>query len=265
MRPRISFNGVMVLAALAVAGGRAEGPVTVSVPAGDYAPLLRSRDAPETMPVAAFRADVHPVTNAEYLEFVRANPRWRRSNVSRLFADEQYLAQWKGDLEPGPFAYPDAPVVRISWFAARAYAAAREGALPTIAQWERMAAVGIGRSVARDDPLVQQLIGEWFARPTPDRLPSVKRGRPNQLGVHDLFGLVWEWVDDFNTALVTGESRADPGLERNLFCGAGSIGARDKTDYAAFMRAGYRSSLRAAYCVPNLGFRCVYPISNHEN
>jgi formylglycine-generating enzyme required for sulfatase activity len=57
--------------------------------------------------------------------------------------------------------------------------------------------------------------------------------------------------------MVTGESRADSGLERNLFCGSAAAGARDLTNYPAFMRAGMRSSLRANYVVPNLGFRCA--------
>jgi formylglycine-generating enzyme required for sulfatase activity len=88
----------------------------------------------------------------------------------------------------------------------------------------------------------------------------VGSGQPNYFGVRDLLSLVWEWVDDFNTALVTGESRADTGLERTLFCGAGAAGARDLDNYPAFMRAGLRSSLRASYVVPNLGFRCAQSI-----
>jgi formylglycine-generating enzyme required for sulfatase activity len=88
----------------------------------------------------------------------------------------------------------------------------------------------------------------------------VGSGQPNYFGVRDLLSLVWEWVDDFNTALVTGESRADTGLERTLFCGAGAAGARDLENYPAFMRAGMRSSLRASYVVPNLGFRCAQSI-----
>jgi len=65
-------------------------------------------------------------------------------------------------------------------------------------------------------------------------------------------------VVDFNTAMLTGDSRADSGgLERGLFCGAGSQGARDAADYPAFMRLGFRSSLQASYCVHNLGFRCA--------
>jgi len=65
-------------------------------------------------------------------------------------------------------------------------------------------------------------------------------------------------VLDFNTAMVTGDSRADSGgLERGLFCGAGAQNARNMDNYPAFMRFGFRSSLEANYCVHNLGFRCA--------
>jgi formylglycine-generating enzyme required for sulfatase activity len=90
-----------------------------------------------------------------------------------------------------------------------------------------------------------------------DALPPVRSTFRNVFGIWDMHGLVWEWVSDFNTALVTGESRADSGLDRQLFCGSGSSGASDFSDYAAFMRYAYRSSLRGNYTVANLGFRCA--------
>ena len=40
------------------------------------------------------------------------------------------------------------------------------------------------------------------------------------------------------------------------FCGSGSIGVSDATDYPAFMRYALRSSLKANYTVENVGFRC---------
>ncbi len=252
---RLLFVGLFVT--LSVPGAVDEQSGRVWVPDGEFAPLLRSRDEPEVVPVPGFWMDVHPVTNLQYLAFVQTHPEWARSRVMRLFADEQYLAHWAGDFELGPGAPPDAPVVLVSWFSARAYAESRDARLPTIAEWERTAAVGIETDNARTDPAVAAVLAKWFSSPGGGPLPDVGDGLPNRLALHDLFGLVWEWVEDFNTALVTGESRADTGLERNLFCGAGSVGARDNTDYPAFMRAGFRSSLRAAYCVPNLGFRCV--------
>ncbi len=230
------------------------------VPAGSYAPLLRMKDEPATVPVAAYWLDARPVTNAEFLEFVSAHPQWRRSRVGPLFADRGYLADWAGDLELGPGVPADAPVVRVSWFAARAFAKAQGKRLPTTAEWERAAAAGFATADGSAEPEFKRSVLAWLARPTPSPLPTAGSGRPNFFGLRDLHGLVWEWVDDFNTAMTTGESRADTGLERDLFCGAGAAGARDASDYPAFMRAGMRSSLKANYTVPNVGFRCAQSI-----
>ena len=233
----------------------------VLIPAGFYAPLIRTKDEPERVPVASFWLDVQPVTNAEFLAFVRANPKWQRSRVSPLFADPGYLGDWAGDTVLGPRLPEAAPVVRVSWFAARAYAAWAGKRLPTTAEWERAAAAGCTTADGATEAGFPARVLAWFARPTPDPLPAVGLGEPNFFGARDLLGLVWEWVDDFNTAMVSGESRGDTGLERTLFCGAGAAGARDLTNYPAFMRAGLRSSLRASYAVPNLGFRCAQSLS----
>lgn len=256
---------VLAGVAAALAGVRAEEPAPadrvpagmVRIPAGVYAPLLRTKDEPERVPVAGFLLDERPATNREFLAFVQAHPQWRRSAVSPLFADTGYLGDWAGDLELGPRAPADAPVVRVSWFAARAFARALGKRLPTTAEWERAAQAGFVSVEGAAEPGFTAGVLAWFTRPTPPTFPAAGSGRPNVFGARDLFGLVWEWVDDFNTAMVTGESRADSGLERDLFCGAGAASARDPSDYAAFMRAGFRSSLRANYAVPNLGFRCA--------
>jgi sulfatase modifying factor 1 len=229
----------------------------VVIPAGSYAPLIRSKDEPERVAVAAYWLDERPVTNGEFLAFVRAQPKWQRSSVSPLFADTGYLADWAGDTELGPQMAAGAPVVRVSWFAARAYAAWAGKRLPTTAEWERAAAAGFTTAEGAGEAGFAAHALAWFSRPTPDHWPAAGSGRANFFGARDLLNLVWEWVDDFNTAMVSGESRGDTGLERTLFCGAGAAGARDLNNYPAFMRAGLRSSLRASYVVPNLGFRCA--------
>lgn len=244
----------------------AHGPVRsggamVTLPAGTYQPVTRAEKDPAVIEVPAFRLDVLPVTNAEFLAFVTAHPQWRRSRVSPLFADETYLRHWAGDLELGPTAPPDAPVVHVSWFAARAYARARDCRLPSLAEWELAGAAGYTTPVGRNEPAFMQDLYAWLSAPTPEMTASVDSARASFHGVRGLHGLVWEWVDDFDTAMVTGESRVDAARDQNLFCGGAAAGSTDPSDYAAFMRQALRSSLKARQTTVSLGFRCAADLS----
>lgn len=233
-------------------------PNMVRVPAGFYTPLFRSPTEPKEIRVNAFLLDIAPVTNEQFLEFVRASPSWQRSRVKRLFADEGYLRHWAGDLDFGtdPLAARQ-PATHVSWFAAKAYCAWRGGRLPTTAEWEFAASAGFDRADGTNDARFVAALNRWYATPSPKKLPAVASGRTNFFGLHDLHGLVWEWTSDFNSALVTGDARGDTGLDRQLFCGSGSQGASDRANYPGFMREAFRSSLKANYTVPNLGFRCA--------
>ncbi len=232
----------------------------VSVPAGIYRPLFRGPDDLREVPVKALWLEEAPVTNTDFLEFVRQNPQWRRSRVARLFADSGYLRHWAGDLDPGPGATDLQPVVDVSWFAAKAYATWKGRRLLTTAEWELAASIGPDHRAGTNDPGFLRAIQHWYVTPTPAVLPVVKTRRPNLDGVHDLHGLIWEWTADFNSALVSGDARGDTGLDRQLFCGAGSLGATDRSNFPAFMRFGFRSSLKASYTLPNLGFRCALDV-----
>ena len=257
LRPCHRWFAFMAFSGAAIAVARPSPAGMALIPPGDYKPVFRTADAPASLSVPAFYLDIQPVTNAEFLAFVRAEPKWRRSQASPIFADPGYLGDWMGDLELGPRVPADSPVVLVSWFAAKAYAHWRGRRLPTTAEWERAEAAGYTTAVGANEAAYRKAVLGWFAAPAPMPLPAVDSGRPNFYGVRDLIDLVWEWVDDFNSALLTGESRSDSQLDSNLFCGAAAAGARSFTDYPAFMRMGFRSSLRASYVMPNLGFRCA--------
>jgi formylglycine-generating enzyme required for sulfatase activity len=254
-----SLPGVSAaLLLFAAPAAEAEAPAgMVAVPTGVYRPLLRGEKDPKEVPVPAFAIDTIPVTNANFLEFVRARPQWQRSQVKRLFADPGYLQHWAGDLDFGPPENGAKPVVSVSWFAAKAYAAWKGGRLPTTAEWEYVANVGFASVDGAREPEFMRALIAWYSTPTPDALPPVGVNRANFFGIHDLHGLVWEWTSDFNSTFVSGDARDDTGLDRQFFCGAGSLGASDRANYPAFMRFGFRSSLKAAYTVHNLGFRCA--------
>lgn len=245
----------IVLAALLL--GKAFGSDLMPVPAGVYRPLFAGENDLKEIPVSRFLMAAAPVTNGEFLEFVTENPQWRRSKVKRLFADENYLKHWSGDTELGTACDAAQPVTWISWFASKSYAAWKGVRLPTTAEWELAANIGFTQLDGPKEPEFKQAIARWYGSPSPAALPAAGSGRANLHGIRDLHGLVWEWTSDFNSAIVTGDARGDTGLERQLFCGAGSLGAKDTSNYPAFMRFGFRSSLKAAYTVHNLGFRCA--------
>ena len=223
------------------------------LPAGEYLPLYMKD--PKPRPVAAFSLDVQPVTNAEFLEFVRANPKWQRSKVKRIFADKNYLKHWIADLVLGEGVAPDSPVTNISWFTARAFLKSKGKRLPSTDEWEYAASADETRANATDDPKFTARLLEWYGKPGGTALPSVKVAPENFYGTRALHGYVWEWVGDFNNSMVTGESRGDTGIDRKLYCAGGALGATDTRNYAAFMRYAFRSSLKGNYTVPNLGFR----------
>lgn len=260
---RVSLVAILLAGLVRMSAQTTAGPSVVVpdgmvvIPAGTYHPLFRTATEPKDVPIQAFALDKLPVTIGQYLSFVRANPRWRRSQVKALFADASYLKNWASDLDPGPAVPLNTPVTFVSWFAAKAYAQAQGKRLPTVAEWEYAAGASPTRVDGENDPAFRRDVLRWYTTlgGTPG---AVGTGAANIWGVQDLHGLIWEWVLDFNSAMVTGDSRADSaGLERGLFCGGGAQGARDVANYPAFMRLGFRSSLSANYCVGSLGFRCA--------
>ena len=233
------------------------------IPSGRYAPLFRAETDPKQIEIPAFLLDAAPVTNGDFLEFLRANPKWQRSQVKRLFADRDYLKLWSSDLDPAPCP-TNAPVVFVSWFAAKAYAQWKGKRLPTTAEWEFAANASPLRPDGENDPAFMNSLRQWYATPAPPSLPLVRQQPANFYGLHDMHGLIWEWVADFSTAMVTGDARGDTGLDRQLFCGSGSEGSKDRDNFPAYMRYGFRSSLKANYTVHNLGFRCAKSIEPSE-
>lgn len=230
------------------------------IPSGFYTPLYTDSSNTQSIKVDSFLIDRYPVTNKEFLKFVKENPKWQRSKVSSLFSDDNYLIRWESDTVLGQKAEPNSPVTNISWFAAKAFAKYHNKRLPSVAEWE-LAGMADEYSInGYDNSEYISRILSWYSKPSSAALPEVGSVFKNYYGVYDMHGLVWEWVSDFFNALVTGESRANNGINRNLFCGSGSIGATDFKNYPAFMRFAFRSSLKGNYTTDNLGFRCAKDI-----
>jgi formylglycine-generating enzyme len=249
----IAFALLLSLAA-PVAALATPGPEMARIGRGSYTPLFVSGS--RRVQVDAFAMDRYPVTRADYLGFVQANPRWRRDRAGRAVAGPRYMAGWEGPLSPGTGADLRRPVTDVSWFAARAYCGWRGKRLPSTDEWEYAAAADERtRDASRSAAFIQRLLQLYTSRRgQPGAVGSTFR---NAHGVWDLHGLIWEWTGDFNSVMVTSDSRATSSRDHQLFCAAGVIGATDPNNYPAFLRYGVRAGLEGRTTTGGLGFRCA--------
>ena len=250
--------GVLRICLLITSATLAQETTMARIEAGTYIPLYGNDTV--AVQVDAFLLDKYPVRLKDYLQFVKKNPMWKRSNVKSIFADNGYLKSWESDIVLGDELNENAAVNYVSWFAAKAYCECQGKRLPTLDEWEYVAMADAFKKDARKDVKYTEEILSWYETPNTAQR-SVGQGQPNYWGVYDMHDLVWEWTMDYNSVMLSGESRRDVDSDQNLFCGAASIGATDLMNYAAFMRYAFRGSIKARYAVKNLGFRCASDIN----
>ncbi|MGZ5242354.1 MAG: formylglycine-generating enzyme family protein [Bacteroidia bacterium] len=229
----------------------------VRIPEGYYKPFYKTEGI-DSVKINAFDMDAYPVTNAQFLAFVKANPKWAKSAVTATFADKGYLKSWKDDLDIGDTSLVNRPVTNVSWFAALAYSKWLGKRLPTIYEWEYAATADLVWPKKATGKEKNKIILKWYGKPNPAQFPKVGTVNKNAFGVYDMYGSIWEWVQDFTSVVVANDARG--GLDPGIFCGSGAFGTLNPLDYATFMRFAFRNSLKAPYTVENLGFRCVKDI-----
>ena len=214
----------LMLAVVWIAASAAAGAVDdyAFIKGGEFETALKYEDTSGTVRVPPFRMMTRPVTNAEFLAFVKLHAQWQRGRVATVFANDGYLAHWASAMRVDA-SQSLQPVTRVSWYAAAAYCEAQGARLPRWVEWEYVAAADATRRDARRDPKWREQILAWYSRPSSSALPAVDTEAPNVYGVRALHGVVWEWVDDVGAMLVDADNRNQ-----------GDAGA-----YAFFVLAGY--------------------------
>ena len=229
----------------------------VHIPAGDFRSVIPEVEGDNLVAVAEFLVQETPVTNAEFLRFVLHRPDWQRGKAVSLFVDGQYLSAWASPISLAPQSGPQQPVTQVSWFAADAYCEWQGARLPSWYEWEYVAAANDSMADARALPEWRQKILSWYSQAGGEPIVDVRSSPENYYQIFDTHGLIWEWVDDFNAFLVTGDNREQGGADQLQFCGAGAITMQEKENYAVLMRVAMLSALEARYTTRNLGFRCA--------
>jgi ergothioneine biosynthesis protein EgtB len=229
----------------------------------------------ERVGVAEFHADVFPVINAQYLEFVRAGGydnaslwndadwKWRHQaalqhpHYWRKSGDQWFWHAMFAEI-PLPLAWP----VYVSHAEASAYARWAGKKLPTESQWHRIAygsADGNEREYPWGDALPARALGNFDFRswdPTPvDAHPAGS----SSFGVDDLVGNGWEWTSTPFAPLAGFEPFPFyPGYSANFFDGQHFVmkGGSPRTA-ACMLRRSFRNWFQPHYPYMYAKFRCV--------
>ena len=185
----------------------------VLISEGDFEMGSDDGDAdPDEQPVHtvfldAYYIDENEITNAQFKEFVLANPEWQKNKIDEKFGNENYLNDWNGN------NYPDQegehPVRYVSWYAAMAYAVWVDKRLPTEAEWEKASRGGLkGKKYPWGNQIngTRANYGKNIGHTTP-----VGKYPPNDYGVYDTSGNVWEWcLDAFEANYYANSPRKNP-------------------------------------------------------
>ena len=187
----------------------------------------------------SYRISIYPVTNSEYLEFLKAN--WLDYSI-----EFEYLCSQK----------PNHPVTNISWDETLHYCKCIGGELPTEAQWEK-ASRGKGKIYPWGDKFneiycnIENRIGESVA------VDSFESG-VSPYGCYQMSGNVWEWclddyIDDFYKKRDSKSSNPIAVTESDTKVIRG--GGFDFVKSSA--RSSYRYYARRNHKSDNIGFRIV--------
>ena len=198
-----------------------DGGEMVLIPAGEFQMGSNDSDAWDnekpvhTVYVDAFYMDVDKVTNAQYKEFVDANPEWGKDRIPSSYHNGNYLKDWSGNSYPN--GKGNHPVVYVSWYGAMAYAQWAGKRLPTEAEWEKAARGGlVGKRYPWGDSIDSSKAN--YGRNVGDTTP-VGSYPPNGYGLYDMAGNIWEWCLDAYKK----EDFYKKSPRRNPIAGAGSI------------------------------------------
>ncbi len=256
----------------------------VLIPAGEFQMGSDDRDAfndekpIHTVFVDAFYMDKYPVTNAQFKNFLNENPQWRKplkwyesgkidiAKIARKYHDGEHLKHWNRYVYLRKEA--DHPVTWVSWYAAMAYSQWAGKRLPTEAEWEKAARGGLTGEKYPWGSTIDASYLNFDANIS--KTTAVGKYPPNNYGLYDMIGNVYEWcLDKWNKYFYVQSPQDNPiagdsilyvvenftDIKSSRVMRGGSCVSTPQN-----VRVAYRSRNTPRYTCFNIGFRCVMPV-----
>ena len=189
----------------------------------------------------------------------------RRISISSFWLGtyEVTQAQWVEVMgsNPSKFKGRNNPVEQVSWHDAQEFVRrlnAKEGhnryRLPTEAEWEYAARAGSTSAYSFGDEEDNLGAYAWFDGNSGEKTHPVGQKRPNNWGLYDMHGNVWEWVQDWYGknyyASSPTENPRGPSAGENRVLRGGSW-----RDIARYCRVAFRYNLTPDNRYDDSGFR----------
>ena len=247
------------------------GPMMVVLPSGRFQMGSDLQDDEKNGPLVTiaqkFAIGKYEVTNAEYQACVKAKackePEWNDVSSEYHLEKNSHYKRLGAALTGAQF-----PAVGVSWHNAKEYVAwlnankqdkQGEYSLPSEAQWEYAARATTANVKTKwahgdDEALLQNYA--WYDKNSGGKTHQVGTLQPNDWGLYDMHGNVWEWVED----CYQGSYRGAPqdGSAWQLNCDKDKIRVLrggSWFDDAANSRSAIRDSGRPVYRIDGVGFR----------
>ena len=189
----------------------------------------------------AYYIDKYEVTVAQYKDFAKATG--RQMPAQELWSTDHH------------------PVVNINWNDADAYCKWAGSRLPTEAEWEKAARGGINTKYGFGDDVSKLDEYAWYFANSNSGAHPVGQKKPNQYGLYDMHGNVWEWVADwydasyYNVSPEKNPKGPDSGAFRVLRGGSWS-------NLYIYLRAAGRFRDAPDLASFDVGFRCAVAARN---
>jgi formylglycine-generating enzyme required for sulfatase activity len=149
---------------------------------------------------------------------------------------------------------PDCPVENVTWTNAAAYCKKTGKRLPTEAEWEYAARGGSTSLYYWGDDMNGDYL--WYTDNSAEKTHPVGLKKPNEYGLYDMIGNVWEWCNDWYDSTYYSKSPAQdpagPQSARHRVFRGGSWLSNETSLHSAHRDGGVPESRGNLF-----GFRCA--------